>query len=83
VDHRDVARRGSGAVFGALAANAAREGAIPAEAAILAGKMGDPVQTGQAPPFPENLTPEERRNLGAFDKADFVVSSGQGCWRPR
>jgi hypothetical protein len=83
MDHRDVTRRGSGAVLGALVVNTVREGATPAEAAILTGKMGDPARTGEALPFPENLTAEERRNLETFDEADFVVVSGftRSGWR--
>ncbi|ABL81602.1 MULTISPECIES: ester cyclase [unclassified Nocardioides] len=81
INRRDALRASGLATFGALALGAVDAGLTPAEATASGQLRGwtplpDPAAGGvTSPPFPKNLTAEERRNLKTFDELDFTVFS--------
>ncbi|MDQ0772367.1 hypothetical protein QF026_000833 [Streptomyces aurantiacus] len=83
MDRRSLLTKGGTAAFGALALAAVADGTALAGTAEAhtgghpwAGPLPDPATTPVPdPPFPKNLTGEERRNLRAFDELDFEVFS--------
>jgi SnoaL-like polyketide cyclase len=72
IDRRALITNGGAAVFGALALSAVAGGT--AEASTSHGPMPDPATTPvRNPPFPANLTHQERTHLETFDELDFDV----------
>ena len=69
----------AGAAASMLGITAVENGATPASGSddVYRMIMGNPAETGQGLPIPENLTPEEYANLKTFDEADFEVFSNQ------
>jgi hypothetical protein len=81
---RPARKTGGALALGVLALGAVQSGLIlamtPGGATPSAGwaPMPDPADGGvMSPPFPMNLTAEERANLKTFDALDFEVFSGQ------
>ncbi|WP_326836992.1 ester cyclase [Amycolatopsis rhabdoformis] len=74
---RRTALRGSAAAFGALALTAVATGNLAeASPGRPPGLMPDPAATPVPnPPYPHNLTHDERRHLETFDELDFTVFS--------
>jgi hypothetical protein len=84
VDIRPALKTGGSLALGVLALGAVQSGLIlamtPGRGAPSAGwvPMPDPADGGVvSPPFPMNLTAEERANLETFDSLDFEVFSNQ------
>ncbi len=84
MDGRPALKIGGSLALGMLAVGAVQSGLvlamIPGGGAQSGGwvPMPDPADGGVAsPPFPMNLTAEERANLETFDTLDFVVFSSQ------
>jgi hypothetical protein len=79
IDRRSLLKSGSAAVFGALALTAVASGTDLAQAATdNHAPYPDPATTPVPnPPFPKNLTHEERAHLQTFDELDFDVFSHQ------
>lgn len=76
IDRRALITNGSAAVFGALALSAVAGGGVAQASTdhIRPGLMPDPASTPvDNPPFPKNLTREERQHLETFDELDFDV----------
>lgn len=78
IDRRAFVTRGSALAFGAMALTAVAGGGV-AEASTAAGSpslLPDPSTTPVPnPPYPRNLTHQERQHLETFDELDFVVFS--------
>ncbi len=84
MDIRPALKTGGSLALGALALGAVHSGLIlamtPGRGTPPAGwaPMPDPADGGvMSPPFPVNLTAEERANLETFDALDFEVFSRQ------
>jgi hypothetical protein len=77
IDRRTLLRSGSAAAFGALALTAVAGGTDLAQAAtVTPALLPDPATTPVPnPPFPRNITHEERAHLQTFDELDFDVFS--------
>ncbi|MEU6347091.1 ester cyclase [Streptomyces sp. NPDC046977] len=77
MERRSILKGGAAAAFGALAITAVADGSTMAEAATRhPGLYPDPATTPVPnPPFPRDLTREERRHLETFDTLDFEVFS--------
>ena len=75
IDRRSMLKTST--AFGALALAAVAGGGDLAEAATMApAVLPDPATTPVPnPPFPKNLTPQERAHLRTFDELDFDVFS--------
>jgi hypothetical protein len=76
IDRRALITNGSAALFGALALSAVAGGGVAQASTdhIRPGLMPDPASTPvDNPPFPKNLTREERQHLETFDELDFDV----------
>ena len=84
MDLRPALKTGGALALGVLALGAVQSGLIlamtPGRGDPSAGwaPMPDPADGGvPSPPFPVNLTAEERANLETFDALDFEVFSSQ------
>ena len=77
IDRRTLLKSGSAAAFGALALTAVARGTDLAQAAtVTPALLPDPATTPVPnPPFPKNITHEERAHLQTFDELDFDVFS--------
>jgi hypothetical protein len=75
MERRSVLKMG-GAGLGLLALQAVESGQSVAFADSDWTPMGDPAAGGvESPPFPKNLTGQERRHLETFDELDFEIFS--------
>jgi SnoaL-like polyketide cyclase len=82
LDRRALLGRGGAAVFGALALTAVADGTALAtpDSHTPTGLLPDPATTPVPnPPYPSNLTRQERQHLKTFDELDFVVFT-QADW---
>lgn len=83
MDIRPALKTGGSLALGVLALGAVQSGLALAMTPERGGTMGwtpmpDPADGGvPSPPFPVNLTAEERANLETFDVLDFEVFSNQ------
>nr|QIZ02267.1 ester cyclase [Streptomyces sp. S1D4-11] len=82
MDRRSILKSGGAVALGAFALEAVESGLTPAMAAGGHGPstgwvpMSDPAAGGVvSPPYPKDLTAEERAHLERFDELDFVVFS--------
>jgi hypothetical protein len=75
MERRSMLKLG-GAGLGILALQAVESGQSVAFAESAWTPLGDPAAGGvDSPPFPKNLTAEERRHLETFDELDFEIFS--------
>src|SRR5258708_21368762 len=78
IHRRAFVTRGSALAFGAMALSAVADGGVaeastgPGSPSLLPDPSSTPVPN---PPYPHNLTHQERQHLETFDELDFDVFS--------